>query len=363
MTNNKAETEKKPRYPRVRSAIERMEPYTPPTDGRGGKLRLDFNENTVGCSPRVVRVLRNRATAQFLSVYPEYLASREKIAPFFGVQEDQLTFTDGTDEAIQLMVHTYVDPGQEVLMSWPTFPIFRLAAESVDAKVSLVRYPQKTLSFPLKKMIRAIGAKTRLILIANPNNPTASAIGLNDIELILQAAPQAAVLIDEAYFEFFGITALDLLTHYPNLFVSRTFSKVYGMAGLRIGCLFSQKENIAMIRKFQSPYSVNSLAVACALEAVQDQKYIRNYVDEIFEARKTLCEGLDQLGLFYYPSQANFVLVRFGRRAAMICKLLREYNFLVRDRTKDIPGTIRITVGTRRQVKTMLKALGEVMGR
>ena len=244
-----------------------MAPYRPPTDGRGGMLRLDFNENTIGCSPRVVEVLQKTATPQFLAVYPEYQASREKMAPFFAVDPDQLVFADGTDEAIQVMVHTYVDAGDEVLIPWPTFPIFRVAAESVGAKIKLIRYGKAKLDFPLGRLLRAVSAKTRLILIANPNNPTGGAIGLDEIETILQAAPRAAVVIDEAYFEFYGVTALDLLARYPNLFVSRTFSKVYGMAGLRIGCLFSQAENIAMVRKFQSPYSVNSLAVACALEA------------------------------------------------------------------------------------------------
>ena len=340
-----------------------MAPYNPPTDGRSGKLRLDFNENTIGCSPRVVKVLRKKATAQFLSVYPEYRASREKIAPFFGVKEDQLVFSDGTDEAIQLMVHTYVDPGEEVLIPWPTFPIFRLAAESVGARLRMVRYPEGTLNFPLARVLQAIKLDTQLIFIANPNNPTASSIGLDKIELILQSAPRAAVLIDEAYFEFFGITALGLLEHYPNLFVSRTFSKVYGMAGLRIGCLFSQAENIAMVRKFQSPYSVNSLAVACAVEAVQDQDYIRNYVGEVLEARGVLCNGLDRLGLSYYPSQANFVLVRSGEQTKTVHEGLRARGLLVRNRSQDIPGTIRITVGTKRQMRVVLKALAEVIKR
>ncbi len=351
-----------PRFPRARAAIRRMAPYHPPTDGRGGKLRLDFNENTIGCSPRVVEALRKTATAQFLAVYPEYQASRKKMAPFFGVDPDQLVFADGTDEAIQVLVHTYLDAGDEVVIPWPTFPIFRVAAESVGAKIKLIRYGKAKLDFPLGRLLRAVSAKTRLILIANPNNPTGGAIGLDEIETILQAAPRAAVLIDEAYFEFYGVTALDLMARYPNLFVSRTFSKVYGMAGLRIGCLFSQAENIAMVRKFQSPYSVNSLAVACALEAVKDQDHIRNYVDEVLEAREMLCEALDGMGLFHYPTHANFVLVRFGDRTQEVHEGLRQRGVLVRDRSHEIPGTIRITAGTKRQVRRMFKVLGQVMG-
>ena len=149
-----------PEFPRARPAIRRMAPYRPPTDGRAGKLRLDFNENTIGCSPRVIEVLRKTATQQFLAVYPEYQASREKIAPFFGVDPEQLTFADGTDEAIQLLVHTYVDAAEEVLIPWPTFPIFRVAAESVGAKVKLIRYPKATLNF---RSVDCCGQSSRLL--------------------------------------------------------------------------------------------------------------------------------------------------------------------------------------------------------
>ena len=347
--------------PRPRPAVREMLPYVPPTGGRAGKLRLDFNENTVGCSPRVLRTLKKHATRELLSVYPEYEGARQSIAPFFGVKPEQMTFSDGTDEAIQVLVSTYVDDGDEVVIPWPTFPIFRVAVEIAGGTPRFIPYVEPDLAFPLRPLLESITRKTRLVLIANPNNPTGSAIGLAEIEKVLRKARGAAVLIDEAYFEFYGVTALKLLKRYPNLFVSRTFSKVYGMAGLRVGCLFSQAENISAFRKVQSPYSVNSLAVICAIEAVQDQDYIREYVGEVLESREMLRSGLDRLGLPYYATEANFVLVKFGARANDVCQGLREKGLLVRDRSHEVPGTIRITAGKKSQVRKLLKLLPEVM--
>ena len=347
--------------PRPRRAVCEMSPYVPPTSGRAGKLRLDFNENTVGCSPRVLRALKQHATREMLSVYPEYEGARQAIAPFFNVKPEQLTFSDGTDEAIQVLVNTYVDAGDEVVIPWPTFPIFQVAVEVSGGAPRRVPYQEPDLAFPLRPLLNSISSKTRLVLIANPNNPTGSAIGLAEIEKILRKARRAAVLIDEAYFEFYGITALKLLKRNPNLFVSRTFSKVYGMAGLRVGCLFSQAENISAFRKVQSPYSVSSLAVICAIEAVQDQAYIQTYVDEVFESRDMLRAGLDRLGLPYFATEANFVLVKFGEKAKDVYRGLREEGVLVRDRTHEVPGTIRITAGKKSQIRKLLKLLPEVM--
>ena len=347
--------------PRPRPAVRKMSPYIPPTGGRAGKLRLDFNENTVGCSPRVLRALKQHASRELLSVYPEYEGARQSIAPFFGVKPEQMTFSDGTDEAIQVLANTYVDDGDEAVIPWPTFPIFRVAVEISGGTPRLVPYQEPDLAFPLRPLLESITRKTRLVLIANPNNPTGSAIGLAEIETILRKARRAAVLIDEAYFEFYGVTALKLLKRYPNLFVSRTFSKVYGMAGLRVGCVFSQAENISAFRKVQSPYSVNSLAVICAIEAVQDQDYIRTYVEEVLESRDILRSGLDRLGLPHFATEANFVLVKFGARAKDVYQGLREKGLLVRDRSHEVPGTIRITSGKKSQVRKLLRLLPEVM--
>ena len=265
-----------------------MAPYVPPTSGRAGKLRLDFNENTVGCSPRVIEALAQAATRGFVATYPEYERAREKMGEFLGVKGSRLIFGDGTDELINALVHTYIDPGDEVLMPWPTFTMFRFYTEVVAGVPKKVDYKLPELKFPLEELIEAIGPRTKLITIATPNNPTGDALSLADIEKVLEAATDRAVLIDEAYFEFNGVTAIDLLPHYPNLFVSRTFSKAYGLAGLRVGCLVSSAENIEQVHKGQSPYSVGSIAITCAMAAIDDQDYVSDYVKKILEARALL---------------------------------------------------------------------------
>ena len=346
--------------PNPREAVRKMAPYSPPTAGRTDKLRLDFNENTVGCSPRVIEFLKQRLDAGGLAVYPEYGEAKAAVAEFFAVAPDQFVFTNGTDEAIQVFVNTYVDGGQEVLLLRPAYAMYRFYAQVAGATVREIDYDGPAMEFPLAHLLDAITPATRAVLIANPNNPTGTGLSLPAIERILERARNTAVFIDEAYFEFSGVTALGLLGRAPNLFVSRTFSKVYGMAAMRLGCLFSNPANIAYLHKAQSPYSVNTLAVLAAQAAIRDTAFIETYVAEVLAARELLCVGLDRLNIAYVPSSANFVLVRAGARAIEIRDRLRDLGILVRDRSYEAPGCVRITVGTREQTRRLLAALEEI---
>jgi histidinol-phosphate aminotransferase len=345
---------------RPRPAVLSMPPYSPPTGGRAGKLRLDFNENTVGCSPRVIDALKNGLDPAALAVYPEYDSARETIANYFRVRPEEFLFTNGTDEAIQVFVNTYVDDGQEVVLLRPSYAMYRFYSEVAGAKIVEVDYPQPGMDFPLQALLDAITPETRAVLVANPNNPTGTGVGLLGIERILHRARKAVVLVDEAYYEFSGVTALGEIERVPNLFVCRTFSKVFGMAAMRLGCLFSHPANIAYLHKAQSPYSVNSVAVMAAQAAVEDRQYIETYVAEVLAARELLCVGLEKLGVTYVPSSANFVLGHFGKRAVEIRDALRGRAILVRDRSYEAPGCVRITVGTREQTRALLAALEEI---
>jgi histidinol-phosphate aminotransferase len=340
-----------------REAILRMAPYSPPTGERAGKLRLDFNENTVGASPQVVEFLRENLNEAMLSVYPEYSETKSDLAAFFGVEPDDFILTNGTDEAIQVLVNTYINDGDEVLLLNPTYAMYRFYAEVAGAQVRAIPYRKQKLAFPLDELVEAISPNTRAVLIANPNNPTGTGTSRNGIERILERAANAAVLIDEAYYEFCGVTALPLLEDYPNLFVSRTFSKVYGMAAMRLGCLFSQNGNVEFLHKSQSPYSVNSIAALAARAAVRDRAYIEKYVLEVLAARELLYVGLEKLGISYYESKANFVLFEAGDRAIPMRDELRRRGILIRDRSYEIPGCVRVTVGTRDQIREFLSAL------
>jgi histidinol-phosphate aminotransferase len=340
-----------------REAVLRMAPYSPPTGGRADKLRLDFNENTVGASPAVVDFLKEHISAAGLAVYPEYGAAKRDLAAFFGVDEDELVLTNGTDEAVQVLINTYVDDHDEVIVLAPSYAMYRFYAEVAGARVREIPYLRDRLDFPVGELFDAITENTRAVLIANPNNPTGTGITRAVIEQILERAEDAAVLIDEAYYEFNGVTALPLLRDYPNLFVSRTFSKVYGMAAMRLGCLFSQSGNTEFLHKAQSPYSVNSMAVLAARAAIRDTEYIRRYVTEVLAARELLYVGFEELGIDYYPSRANFVLFRAGERAIPIRDELRRRGVLVRDRSYELAGCVRVTVGTREQTRQFLTEL------
>jgi histidinol-phosphate aminotransferase len=343
-----------------RDAVLNMAPYSPPTAGRAGKLRLDFNENTVGASPKVVEYLREHLTEDGLAVYPEYREVKQELAAFFGVETDDFILTNGTDEAIQVLVNTYIDDDDEVLLLQPSYAMYRFYAEVAGASIRTVPYRPGKLAFPLEELLDSIRPTTRAILIANPNNPTGTGTSRAGIERILDEATGAAVLIDEAYYEFSGVTALPLLNDYPNLFVSRTFSKVYGMAAMRIGCLFSQSGNVEFLHKAQSPYSVNSVATLAARAAIQDPAFVEKYVTEVLAARELLYVGLEKLGIKYFESQANFVLFEAGPRAIPIRDELRRRGVLVRDRSYEIPGCVRVTVGTRDQVRTFLAELEQI---
>jgi histidinol-phosphate aminotransferase len=337
-----------------------MAPYHPPSGGRRNKLRLDFNENTVGASPLVLDFIKRYLTAADLTIYPEYQNALEDLSRHFGVQQTELTLTNGTDEAIQLLINTFVDGNDEVLVLRPSYAMYRFYSQLAGARVEEVDYRAGKLAFPLEELLDRITPQTKAVLVSNPNNPTGTGTTVSGLEKILRKAPHAAVLVDEAYYEFCGVTMLNRLRDHANLFVSRTFSKVYGMAAMRVGCLFSQAANMAHLRKAQSPYSVNSLAAMAARIAVQDTKFIEDYVTEVLAARELLYVGLEQLKIPYIDSHANFVLGQVGDRAIPIRDELRERGVLVRDRSYELPGYLRFTVGTRDQIQRLLDELGRV---
>src|SRR5439155_6543859 len=209
------------------------------------------------------------------------------------------------------------------------------------AEIREVGYRLPLMDFPLDELLDTITPATRAVVIANPNNPTGTAVQFHGIERILKRARRTVVLIDEAYYEFCGITTLPLIERLPNLFVSRTFSKVFGMAAMRLGCVFSHPANIAFLHKAQSPYSVNAISALAVQEAVRDRAHIENYVAEVLAARELLCVGLEKMGVAYVPSSANFVLANLGKRAIEIRDTLRDRGILVRHRGYEAPGHVR----------------------
>jgi histidinol-phosphate aminotransferase len=212
-------------------------------------------------------------------------------------------------------------------------------------------------------VLRHITAQTRLIAIANPNNPTGAAAPLEDLLLIARSAPHAAILIDEAYFDFHGETLLRRWMEHPNLFVARTFSKAYGLAGLRAGLLMGCEDSMSAVRKVASPYSVNAVALACLPEALADRNYVDAYVQEVCESRERLQAELKSIGIRFWPSRANFVLLQLGAANGAFIHGMRESGILVRDRSRDpgCEGCVRITLGSTEHTNQLMHALRETL--
>jgi len=344
----------------AREAVKNLRAYHPPLANRTG-LRLDFNESTVGCSPRVLARLR-ALDSELVARYPEREPVENEVAGFLGLEPAQVLLTNGVDEAIDLLCSTYLNPGDEALIVVPTFAMYAIFAQAEGARVVEVRAGDN-FSFPEKAVLAQLSSRTRLIAVANPNNPTGAAVAGNVLIQLAQAAPQAALLVDEAYFEFHGETLLDQTRQVENLFVARTFSKAYGLAGLRIGILAGDARQMTMIRRVASPYNVNAAALAVLPEALQDQEYVGRYVAQVRSNREKLQKELGNLGLHYWPSHANFVLVRVGSTHAEFVQALRDRGILVRDRHSDpgCEGCVRLTLGSDEHTETLICALREVV--
>ncbi|MGH9717222.1 MAG: histidinol-phosphate transaminase [Candidatus Acidiferrales bacterium] len=345
----------------VRKSVERMRPYHPPLEGRTDKLRLDFNENPIGCSPAVRRALAKLSAAS-ISAYPEQETVRKQAARHFGVRPDELLLTNGTDEALSLVVNVFVEPGESVLLVEPTYAMYRFYSELAGARVVALRYDEE-MRFPSSAVLKELRHKPRVLFLPNPNSPTGQLLSLAEVRRILRAAPRTMVVIDEAYFEFCGVTVIPWIRRYTNLIVTRTFSKTCGLAGLRLGCLFTHRELAAQMRKAQSPYPVNAAALTAAEAAMRDRGFIARTVREVIRGRKELEKGLAKQGVGCFPSAGNFVLAYFGERAKSVVTKLERKDILVRDRSSDFGGEgyVRITLGTLSQTRRLLRELKAIL--
>jgi histidinol-phosphate aminotransferase len=344
---------------KARSAVEILQEYHPPLAARTG-MRLDFNENVDGCSPRVLARLAS-LTPEDLTRYPERAPVEAMVASFLKLPPENVLLTNGADEAIHLLCETYLNPGDEVLVVVPTFSMYAIYAAATGARV--ISIPATDFRFPLRLLLANLTSRTRMIAIANPNNPTGTLASAQDLVELACRAPQAALLIDEAYFEFCGQTLLHEVSQRPNLFVARTFSKAYGLAGLRIGVLAGSAEQMPMVRRVSSPYNVNQVALKCLPEALADQDYVNWYAQEVKNSRESLEQELRALHIPYWTSHANFVLTRLGDRKNAFVQGMRQRGILVRDRSSDpgCEGCVRITVGTTQQTLRLLESLRDVL--
>jgi histidinol-phosphate aminotransferase len=340
----------------VRKAILNRRTYEAPAEGRSDKLRLDFNENTSGCSPAVRRALAKLTTKQ-LAMYPEYQAPTRRIARYFGVRPEELLLTNGGDDALRVFFDTFVEAGTSILICEPTFPMYRYYAEIYAARISVLRYGSE-MEFPLEGVIAALRKKPRVFFIANPNNPTGTLIQKEELRRILKAATHTAVVMDEAYGEFSGFSAISWIRKNPQLFVAKTFSKVAGLAALRLGAVIACEKSLSLVRRAMPPFPVNLAALVATEAALADRASSKRYVNAVKSLRSWLAVQLEGLGVKAYPSAGNFLLANFGPSGPALFQKLEKQGILLRERSKDIgPGFVRITIGTQAEMLRLLKSI------
>jgi len=325
-------------------------------------LKLDANENPYGCSPRVREALANYP---YLNIYPDAAQTelREQLGQYVGLDPDRIVAGNGSDELIDLLLRMFVAPGDEVITTVPTFDMYRFSTQVCRGKViEVVRLADFEVDVPAIKA--AVTKRTRLIFITNPNNPTGTVVPQTDILSLARIG--LPLVIDEAYYEFCGQTAANLVPEYSNLMVLRTFSKWAGLAGLRIGYGIFPVKIAEILLKIKPPYNINVAALVAVRESLKDSEYLLGSVRKMIDERFRLFDKLSEVKyLKPIPSQANFILCEVVQRdAKYIQDELEKKGILVRYYNNPLlRNYIRISVGKPGQTDMIIEALHEIGGR
>jgi histidinol-phosphate aminotransferase len=347
----------------------------------GPGLRLHLNENTGGCSPKVVEAVR-AFDGPALATYPDFRDAILETAAFLGVEPDRIVLTNGLDEGILLGSIAYLGHrtpealvqlgapltttagAAEVLVAQPAFEPYLHGAHSLGARVVSVR-PGEDFAFPLEDMLRAITPNTRIVYVNNPNNPSGRPIPQDAIRRIAREAAHALVFVDEAYHDFLGENFLAEAAKYPNVLIGRTFSKAFGLAGMRVGVMIASPDILAPIRKAMPLFNLNVVAVAALRAAIADPSFRTWYIAQANESKQLVYDACDRAGLPYWKSAANFVLIDGGSRARQIVDAMIAKGVFVRDRTKDpaTPTCFRLTTGVVEHTRKALETLEAVCAR
>lgn len=340
-----------------------MGTYSPPIDGRRkfeGCL-LDFNECTVPQSKKVSQALREMINAKQLQVYPEYGDLAGRIAAYARVAPEEVMITNGSAQGIELIFRTFTEKGDAVVIPSPSFAMFDQCAGVAGNAVLRPLYRASDLSFPVEEVLEILEGrqKIKLIVICNPNNPTGTLVQVKDVRKILVKAAEKGtmVYVDEAYSEFSGVSVAPLVREFPNLVITRTFSKAFGLAALRIGYVISCRENLAEIKKVRGPYDVNMMACTGARVALEDSDSMQKYADEVMKKAKPMVEDFFRKNAVpFYKSAANFILFN-PTNPEEVFKKLKDNGILVRPRKgQQIDGALRVSIGTVSQMKKFIEA-------
>lgn len=353
--------------------ILKVKPYIPgrPIEevkrelGLKSVVKLASNENPYGPSPRVLAAIAKASKG--INRYPDgacfYL--RRELAKRFKIQENQFIFGNGSDEVIVLAVRAFVKEGDEVVIAQPSFLIYEIASLIEGAKVRAV--PLKDFRYDLEGMKAAVTSRTKIIFIGNPDNPAGTYIPKNELTNFLNSIRKdILVFIDEAYFEYVQAKdypdGIDLLKSYKNVIATRTFSKMYGLAGLRVGYGVGSSEIIDVLNRLREPFNVNSLAQVAAVACLKDQKYYRGIARSVEKERKFLYSSFRKLGIHFEQSFTNFVLLKVRTDSTAVAEGLLKKGVIIRDMNAwGLSNYIRITIGSSKENRLLVRALREVL--
>ena len=343
-----------------------IERYQKPAELYDG-LRLHQNENTGGCSPAVLAALA-ALRAEQVGFYPPYEAATRACAAYLGVDPDRLSLVNGLDEGIMALAVAYLRPRPgadrpEAIIPDPAFEIFAFDTEVVGGRPIRVE-PNADFSFPLDRVLDEITPNTRVVFITNPNNPTGVLTPLESIRAVAARVPKGAIVfVDEAYAEFSGVSIIPELDRLPNVVVGRTFSKAFGLAGLRIGAITGDPDALEPIRLVVPVYSVNIAAVVAVQAALQDLGFVEQYRAQVETSKALLYAACDRLGLRYWKSAANFVLVDAGERADRLAQGAAARGIYVRNRSKEpgLDGCLRVGAGIVAHTERCIAVFEEVL--
>ena len=347
---------------RPRPAVESMQGYKAPLEGRRNLLRLDFNENTIGPSPQVVEALKGISRHE-ISIYPEYNGLREALIENLkakkrdlSIKPEQVGIFNGVDGAIHAIFHAYGEQDDQVLTTTPTFGYYTPCAHMQGMQVLGFPYEGKNFNFPTQKISEALlEHKPKLLLICNPNNPTGTTLSPKDIIRLADISPTTLVVVDELYEAFLGESLLNTVDFKktPNLVILRSLSKTAGLAGLRIGFALGANDVINRISRVVGPYDVNSFAVIAAFAALKDQDYIDTYVKEVLLARDWISNQLLNSGHRYHVEAGNYLLIWPRQNSLKVEASLKAAGILVRNMNGKplIDGALRVSIGTINQME------------
>ncbi len=329
--------------------------------------KLDWNEATVPPSPRVIEAISAFLTnTHHLNWYPVLNSTNliERLARHWDVEGDRLLITNGSDQALDTICATYLNPDDPVLVPSPTYTHFLVFAQTRGARI-VPFYGADPFQPAFDALLEAATrVRPKLLYLVNPNNPTGVMYTPDEVAALLAAVPETLVIVDEAYSEFAGSTCIGLLHTYSNLVVTRTFSKAYGIAGLRIGYALAHPEVVRDMRRVFNPKSVNVLAQIGAMAALDDQAWLRWYLDEVAASKRALREWFEARGIVLHLTPANYYMAKFDR-APWVAQTLAEHGVYVRDRSgqRNLDGYLRFTIGTLEQTRQVTDILGSVLDR